>query len=228
MLTVHFRNKKSIIPYDIIYYIESSSRKLTIHTCDKDYSYYNRLDAVQNELPPDQFMRIHKSYIVSIYYIVSYTNNEITLTTGKSLPISKTYRKDVLAQLSKGANKDNSNASDSAVTGSIICICGKYANSVIRMYSDKPILIGRDSQCDICYNLPFISRRHCTLIFRAKTNTYEILDHSSNGTYTVEPESYDIDRKDMVSHPLYPGISTEAAPGTIIHFGDTDNLFRLV
>ena len=229
MLTVRFRNKKSLIPYDIIYYIESSSRKLIIHTIDQDYSYYNRLDNVQEELPPDMFIRIHKSYLISKRYIDSYTNNEVMLTTGTSLPISSSYKKYVKEQLLKTDDSDVVSNNNNSVTGSIICISGTYKNSIIRMYSDKPILIGRDEHCDICYNLPFISRKHCTLIFRANTNMYEILDHSANGTYIVEPSSYNNDDNSIiVSNPITGGMPTELKPGTIIHFGDTEHLFRLV
>lgn len=248
MLTISINNKKYQIPYDSINYIESASRKLVVHTKDKDYSYYQRLDIVEQQLPSDQFIRIHKSYLIAQSFISSYTNYKVMLFNGIELSISATYRDafkkkmQYTESLSKteGAMinafsvnniNDFENNLPHAVTGSLVCIKGEYKNSIIRMYPDKPILIGRDDCCDIIYDLPFISRRHCTLIFRANKNIYEIIDHSTNGTY-VSSADYDIhsmDTGELVSFsPITPGIATEIHPGTVIHFGNADNLFRLV
>lgn len=248
MLTISINNKKYQIPYDSINYIESASRKLIIHTKDKDYSYYQRLDIAEQQLPSNQFVRIHKSYLIAQSFISSYTNYKVLLMNGAELSISTTYRdsfkkkmryteslskidNSFSSNISAGNINDSTQNTSPTVTGSLVCISGEYKNSIIRMYPDKPILIGRDDCCDIIYDLPFISRRHCTLIFRADRNIYEILDHSTNGTY-VNSTDYDvhsIDTGDNTSFsPITPGVATEIHPGTVIHFGNPDNLFRLV
>lgn len=226
MLTVTIRNKKYVIPLESIQYIESSSRKVIVHTTEQDYSYYQRLDNVSEQLPSEQFVRIHKSYLVAVGYIDSYTNYRVRLANGRELPISATYRQSAKDAL-KYAIQSNSVPTSTSITGSIICIRGAYKGSVIRMYSDQKILIGRDEQCDICYNLPFVSRRQCVLIFRAKTNTYEIMDCSTNGTYLLSSPNALDEQGVQSSHPISPGNPVSVAPGTILHFGDTDHLFQL-
>lgn len=52
-------------------------------------------------LPPSQFMRVHKSYIVALDYISAITANAITLPT-RQIPIGQTYKAAVLALLSSG------------------------------------------------------------------------------------------------------------------------------
>ena len=228
MLTITVRNKKYVIPLDSIYFIESSSRKLIVHTAEHDYSYYQRLDIVESQLPSEQFIRIHKSYLVSVNYIDFFTNYKVTMVTGKELPISASYRHSVKATLSRTANTySTANNKESGITGAITCIKGTYEGSVIRIYSDKKILIGRDNQCDIQYNLPFVSRKQCILIFRSKTNTYEIMDCSTNGTYILDFSNESSQKRIQISSPITPGIPTTVKPGTILHFGDSDNLFQL-
>lgn len=227
MLTITIRNKKHVISLDSIYYIESSSRKLIVHTTQQDYSYYQRLDIVEDQLPKEQFIRIHKSYLVSMNYIDSYSNYKVILNTGKELPISASYRQAAKEALKKTSSAAKTDSVDTSITGSLICISGTYKGSVIRIFSDKKILIGRDRKCDICYNLPFVSRKQCILIFRARTNTYEIMDCSTNGTYILDTPTQNNNSNVQISTPIASGISLELKPGTIIHFGDTDHLFEL-
>ena len=48
------------------------------------------IKAVESELPPDQFLRIHKSYIVNINHIIALEGNLIKLDN-QQLPIGKSY-----------------------------------------------------------------------------------------------------------------------------------------
>ena len=227
MLTITIRNKKYVIPIESIYYIESSSRKLIVHTSEQDYTYYQRLDVVEAQLPKGEFIRIHKSYLVALSYIDHFTNYKITLKNGKELSISATRRqavKELLNHTNTDLTIDNN---ESGITGAITCIKGSYEGSVIRMYSDKKILIGRDNQCDIIYNLPFVSRKQCVLIFRSSSNTYEITDCSTNGTYIMDSPNELTQNRIQISSPITPGIPITLKPGTILHFGDSDNLFQL-
>lgn len=219
MLTITIRNKKYVIPIESIYYIESSSRKLIVHTCEQDYTYYQRLDVVEAQLPKSEFIRIHKSYLVALSYIDHFTNYKITLKNGKELSISATRRQAVKELLNHTNTDSTTDNNESGITGAITCIKGSYEGSVIRMYSDKKILIGRDNQCDIRYKLPFVSRKQCVLIFRSSDNTYEITDCSTNGTFIMDSTNK--------SSQITPGIPTTLKPGTILHFGDSDNLFQL-
>lgn len=228
MMTITFRGKKHLIPYDFIQYIESSSRRLIIHTEGHDYIYYKKLGDVYDELPHELFIRIHKSYIVSKLHIAHYTNKNVSLDNGKSLPISPTYKSDALAYLKENEHIRKDSKPVSNITGTIQCLRGKYKSSVIRIYAETPILIGRDKNCDICYNLPYVSRSQCSVIFHADSNSYEITDFSYNGTYALEtpPDSGRFTLK-MFTH-IEPDVPTKLKPGTIIHFGSIDNLFQLV
>lgn len=55
--------------------------------------------AVLNKLPAGKFIRIHRSYIVNVDYINSHQKNKIIILNKKRLPISETYKKEVLKKL---------------------------------------------------------------------------------------------------------------------------------
>lgn len=94
-------NRKMIkINYACIRYIESYSDYIKIHTESDTIVTRETISAIEAKLPKQQFLRIHRSYIIAISYIQSFTNEHITINK-KVLPISRSYKKDVLLHLEK-------------------------------------------------------------------------------------------------------------------------------
>lgn len=81
------------IPYDAVLYFESNNKKMIARTAEKEYFFYSSFDELQNVLP-DGFIRIHKSYIVNVAHIesINYSDNEIFMDNGMSIYFSRTYR----------------------------------------------------------------------------------------------------------------------------------------
>ena len=89
------------INFDDIVYIESYSDYIKIHLKDKTTIVTREtISAIEAKLPKDNFIRIHRSYIISLNNIDSFTNEQIVISE-KSLPISRSYKKEVLAILEK-------------------------------------------------------------------------------------------------------------------------------
>jgi len=88
------------IDYDSIFYIESLSDYLKIHLENETIVTRETISAIEAKLPKHLFLRIHRSYIISINCIQSFTNEYITINN-QSLPISRSYKKEVLKQLEK-------------------------------------------------------------------------------------------------------------------------------
>ena len=53
---------------------------------------YAKLSAIYRQLPPEDFLVIHKSFVVNIWYIQSIEHEKVVLSGGIELPISATYR----------------------------------------------------------------------------------------------------------------------------------------
>ncbi|WP_299523650.1 LytTR family DNA-binding domain-containing protein [uncultured Lutibacter sp.] len=81
-----------------INYIESFSDYLKIHLNDKIIITRETITNIEAKLPKRDFIRIHRSFIVSISKIESFTNEFIEMNK-KAIPISRSYKKDVLARL---------------------------------------------------------------------------------------------------------------------------------
>ncbi|WP_432410653.1 LytR/AlgR family response regulator transcription factor [Rasiella sp. SM2506] len=97
---VRSERKMIKVDYSSILYIESYSDYLKIHTESETIVTRETITAIEAKLPKQQFLRIHRSYIISIHFIQSFTNEYITINN-EALPISRSYKKAVLKQLEK-------------------------------------------------------------------------------------------------------------------------------
>lgn len=88
------------IDFESIIYIESYSDYIKIHLAKETIVTRETISAVEAKLPKSMFIRIHRSYIISLNNITSFTNEEITIKN-TALTISRSYKKDVLQILEK-------------------------------------------------------------------------------------------------------------------------------
>lgn len=83
---------------DIIY-IESLKDYIKINTTgDKNITSKYKIGDIQQELNQDNFLRIHRSFIINTSKITAFTLNEIEVG-GIEIPIGASYREDVLLYL---------------------------------------------------------------------------------------------------------------------------------
>ena len=82
-----------------IMYLESEKRILRVVTAQSEDTFYGTLDAVEEELRKDDFLRCHRSFLVNIRKIKNFSNHRIELVNGSSIPISRSYSKEVKRQL---------------------------------------------------------------------------------------------------------------------------------
>ncbi len=81
-----------------VFYIESMSNHVIIHTALRKYVAYLTFKGIEEKLPSDSFFRIHKSYIVNVQRIDAIDANEILMGTLK-LPLGKSYRDEILKKI---------------------------------------------------------------------------------------------------------------------------------
>ncbi|MBN2522890.1 MAG: response regulator transcription factor [Bacteroidales bacterium] len=97
---IHIRDKKKIhrIASSEIQFIECAGDYLRIHTPSRKITARCTIASIQNLLPDAEFMRIHRSYIVALQHIESFSANTIVIG-GKEFPIGTTYKNTVFKAL---------------------------------------------------------------------------------------------------------------------------------
>lgn len=95
-LILHFKADRRIISIDArkIVYVESMSEYVKFHLTDANepivvlYSLKNLI----GQLPADKFMRIHRSYIISLAHIAEASRTSVRLDNGITLTVGELYR----------------------------------------------------------------------------------------------------------------------------------------
>lgn len=99
IVKANYSNKR--IKLDSILYIESLDDNITINLIDNEsITFRNTLKAFSQELPSNNFMRIHRSFIIALDKINSYQRNKV-IVGEKELPIGLQYKDTFLAALNK-------------------------------------------------------------------------------------------------------------------------------
>ena len=86
----------SKVEYDKVLYLESLREYVNIVTVDSKMMIYKRMKELEEQLP-DNFVRIHNSYMVNIDHIEHIADNQVEVGKTK-LPVSASYR-DAFLQL---------------------------------------------------------------------------------------------------------------------------------
>lgn len=88
---LNVQKKKVKILFSEIIYIESQREYIKIVTTKKEYTSKISTHEIESLLPVNLFRRVHRSFIISIPRIESYTS-EIVEVGGVSIPIGRDYR----------------------------------------------------------------------------------------------------------------------------------------
>jgi len=97
-IVVRSDRKMVKIDFQDIVYVESYSDYIKIHLKEKTVVTRETISSIEDKLPKQQFIRIHRSFIVSITFIDSFTAEYVEIDT-KSLPISRSYRSSFLSKM---------------------------------------------------------------------------------------------------------------------------------
>ena len=86
------------ISFENIRYVESLSDYIKIHLHDKTIVTRETISNIEAKLPQNEFIRVHRSFIVSVKNIDSFTNECVEIN-GHEVPISRSYKNEVLKKL---------------------------------------------------------------------------------------------------------------------------------
>lgn len=93
VLSVHADRMTHLVKLSNIVYLESAGEYVRLHLADgtKLVTLF-RLKNMESSLQSSQFMRVHRSYIINLDYVASYTKGKVFLTNDDYVPIGESYK----------------------------------------------------------------------------------------------------------------------------------------
>ena len=91
-------SKYEKVNYVDVRFVESLQNYVIVHTSTKKLITYMTLTSFESQLPKDQFLKVHKSFIVSIAGIKSIDGNEIIIGDAR-IPISRNLKDQVVNRI---------------------------------------------------------------------------------------------------------------------------------
>jgi len=89
------------IMYADVLFVEALQNYVTIHTTAKKYISYLTFKSVEDYLPVDAFIKVHKSFIIAANRVDSIDGNEICIGQHR-IPISRNLKEEVVEKLVTG------------------------------------------------------------------------------------------------------------------------------
>ncbi|MFP7655165.1 LytR/AlgR family response regulator transcription factor [Chryseobacterium proteolyticum] len=101
MVKTEYKGKLIKIKTQDIIYIEGKGKYVCFHTRDgEEILALLNIGGLENKLPGDHFLRIHKSFIIAIPFIMMIHGNLVQLEfTKNQIPIGQTYRESFMNQM---------------------------------------------------------------------------------------------------------------------------------
>jgi len=91
-----FKNLRNTVkvPYKDILYFESKGREISLVSCKMQYTFYDNIQELSKVLP-DFFIYPHRSYLVNYELIACFKYEELIMSNGDIIPISRSKRKEI-------------------------------------------------------------------------------------------------------------------------------------
>lgn len=87
-----------VVMKDILY-VEALKDYVTLHTIANKYIIRSTMKGIQEKLPTDTFVRVHRSFIVRIDKIISIGHTKVTLEYNKEVPVGGLYKDEFLRRI---------------------------------------------------------------------------------------------------------------------------------
>ena len=99
-ITLKSGKKTYRISLEKVQYVESFKDYVVVHTATENITCYQHISHIEQALPQDRFLRIHRSFIVPIDKIYAFNATSVTIAD-TDLPIGRTFKDQVMKALER-------------------------------------------------------------------------------------------------------------------------------
>ncbi|QFJ56268.1 response regulator transcription factor [Pseudobutyrivibrio xylanivorans] len=100
-IKVSVDDKQLKLDCDTVHYVESSRNNVILHCDDEDYVTAGPLKKFEEMLMTHGFSKCHNAYIINLSFVEAVQKEEVILTSGEVLPISRARKKEFMAALTE-------------------------------------------------------------------------------------------------------------------------------
>ncbi len=79
-------------------YIEAMQNYCIVHTSNRKLITYHTLSGLEKQLPATQFLKVHKSFIVTVEKISALDSNELKIGSA-TIPVSRNLKDEVMKKV---------------------------------------------------------------------------------------------------------------------------------
>lgn len=100
---IYLREEREMVKVflkDIIY-IESLRDYIRVKTTHKQIITYNKISYLEQKLPENKFIRVHRSFIIALEKVNTFTPSQIRLNDSISIPIGRNYKNEAIKALNR-------------------------------------------------------------------------------------------------------------------------------
>ncbi|MCB0689240.1 MAG: response regulator transcription factor [Saprospiraceae bacterium] len=97
-LFVRANNQMTRIDFDDILFVEAMGDYVVFYTPERKFVVHLTMKGVEESLPEDRFLRVHRSYIVSLIKIDNMVQNSLQINK-HIIPVSETYKNRLTKQM---------------------------------------------------------------------------------------------------------------------------------
>lgn len=95
-ITFKRNNTDYLFELNQIKYFENYKRLIVIHLHNQEsHEFYYKIGDLKNRLEANDFVLVHRSYLVNMQYIKKISKTELTLKDNSLIPVSRTYYNDL-------------------------------------------------------------------------------------------------------------------------------------
>ncbi|MEJ1239426.1 LytTR family DNA-binding domain-containing protein [Chryseolinea sp. T2] len=91
-------NRYEKVLFSDVRYIEALQNYVVIHTSEKKLITYLTLTGIESQLPKDRFLKVHKSFLVSIGAIQAIDGSDLVVGNAR-IPISRSLKDEVVSRI---------------------------------------------------------------------------------------------------------------------------------
>ena len=92
-------NKHKVFLHNILY-VESQKNYIKVITKQNEQVFYESISKLEQTLKGHQFLRVHRSYIINLAFLESFSSSHLVLS-GRKIPIGRKYKDQVVKVLGK-------------------------------------------------------------------------------------------------------------------------------